>query len=192
MKLRLLLVTAVLTLAAPAAAWGHATVTETSPSQGTALKSQPKQVVFRFSEGVETRFGAVRVFDRAGRRVDTGGTTQPNGSSAATKLKPGLGDGPYTATYQVVSADSHPIAGGYTFTVGPSGGQSAAAVTSLLDREQGPGPVADTGFAVAKGGAGHYTIPAATFAPAGDLRVEVSALISEFDQFTTRVEVPIR
>ena len=139
-----------LVLALPAGAWGHATVTETSPSQGAALKSQPRQVVFRFTENVETRFGAVRVFDAAGRRVDTGTTTQPTPASAATRLKGGLGDGPYTATYQVVSADSHPVSGGYTFTVGRSGGRTAAAVAGLID-DGGPGPVTHTAFGVVKG-----------------------------------------
>ncbi len=150
--MRCALAVALVLLALPAAAQGHATVTETSPSQGTALKSQPRQVVFRFSENVETRFGAVRVFDREGRRVDTGGTTQPTAASAATKLERGVAEGPYTATYQVVSADSHPVAGGFTFTVGRSGGQSAAAVASLID-DEGPGAVAHTGFDVVKGAA---------------------------------------
>ena len=78
-------------LALPGVAWGHATVTETSPAQGAALQSQPRQVVFRFSENVETRFGAVRVFDREGERVDTGGPpsrpprARPRSSSAACR-----------------------------------------------------------------------------------------------------------
>ena len=43
-----------------------------------------------------------------------------------------------------------------------------------------------------KTGPGHYTVPAATLAPAGDWRLEVDALVSEFDQYTTTVEVPVR
>ena len=150
MTFRLALIALLVALALPASAAGHATVTSTSPSQGAAVKKQPTQVVLRFSENVETQFGAVRVFDAQGKRVDQGSTSQPNGSSAAVKLKPGLPDGPYTATYNVVSADSHPVSGGFTFTVGRSGGQSAAAVGSLID-EGGTGAVTKTAFAVTKG-----------------------------------------
>ena len=42
----------------------------------------------------------------------------------AIKLKPGLGDGTYTATFRVVSADGHPVSSGFVFTVG----EAAAAV----------------------------------------------------------------
>ncbi|CAM5227842.1 hypothetical protein SANTM175S_01134 [Streptomyces antimycoticus] len=34
------------------------------------------------------------------------------------RLHSGLPDGTYTVTYQVVSADSHPVAGAYTFSIG--------------------------------------------------------------------------
>ena len=43
-----------------------------------------------------------------------------------------------------------------------------------------------------KTGPGHYTIPVATLAPAGEWRLDVDALVSEFDQYSTRLEVPIR
>ncbi|HYI38284.1 MAG TPA: copper resistance protein CopC [Thermoleophilaceae bacterium] len=152
MKAALVLAVVVAALAAPAGAAAHATVVSTAPEQGAALPREPGRVVFRFSENVETRFGAVRVFDARGRRVDRGATTQPNASSAAVTLRPGLPDGPYTATYRVVSADSHPVRGGFTFTVGRSGGRPAAAVAGLLGND-GAGPVTDTAFSVVKGAA---------------------------------------
>ena len=105
-------------LAAPATALAHATVESTSPSRGAALAKEPERVVFRFSESVETQFGAVRVFDARGRRVDRGATSQPTAASAAVRLRPGLPDGAYTATYNIVSADSHPVSGGFSFTIG--------------------------------------------------------------------------
>ena len=51
--------------------------------------------MFRFSEPVEGSFGAIRVFDRAGARVDAGEVFHPGGQGPelATKLKPGLGQG---------------------------------------------------------------------------------------------------
>jgi len=126
-------------------AGAHALVTSTSPARGAALKKEPARVVLRFSESVETSFGAVRVFDAKGRRVDTGATRRPSGSSVSARLRPGLPDGPYTATYRVVSSDSHPVSGGFTFTIGESGGASAASVADLVDGG-GPGTATTTAF----------------------------------------------
>ena len=136
-------------LAAPATALAHATVESTSPSRGAALAKEPERVVFRFSESVETQFGAVRVFDARGRRVDRGATSQPTAASAAVRLRPGLADGAYTATYNIVSADSHPVSGGFSFTIGRAGGKPAAAVDTLIG-DTGSGPVTTTAFAVTK------------------------------------------
>ncbi len=126
-------------------AGAHAVVTSTSPTRGAALKEQPEEVVFRFSEGVETSFGAVRVFDSSGKRVDEGPVTRPSGSSVAVGLARGLPEGAFTATYRVVSSDSHPVSGGFTFTVGKAGGAPAASVAGLIDAARA-GPVTETAF----------------------------------------------
>jgi copper transport protein len=42
-----------------------------------------------------------------------------------------------------------------------------------------------------KAGPGHYIVRRAQLAPAGDWRLEVSARVSEFDLYETRVEVPV-
>src|SRR3954470_21894742 len=98
----------------PAAAGAHATLQSTTPANGTALKAAPKQVLFRFSEPVEGSFGAVRVFDAKGERVDDDKAFHPGGDGKrlGVKLQPGLARGSYTATYRVVSADSHIVSGG--------------------------------------------------------------------------------
>ena len=66
----------------------------------------------------------------SGQEVQTGKAFHPGGKGAeiAIKLKPGLGDGTYTATYRVVSADGHPVSSGFVFTVG-----EAAAPAESLD-----------------------------------------------------------
>ena len=90
----------------------------TSPARGAVLRRQPRAVVFRFGESVEGNFGAVRVFDAKGRRVDDNKVVHPGGrgSEVAVGLQPHLKDGTYTATYRVISADSHPVSGGVVFT----------------------------------------------------------------------------
>jgi copper transport protein len=64
------------------------------------------------------------------------------------RLRPGLPDGTYVATYRVVSADSHPVSGGVTFSVGSPGGGPAPAVADLVGT--GAGPVTDAAFGVAR------------------------------------------
>ena len=69
--------------------------------------------MFRFGEPVEAAFGSVRVYDGDGDRVDRGSAEHPDGrgDAIAVGLRGGLGDGTYTATYRVISADSHPVVG---------------------------------------------------------------------------------
>ncbi|HWM09221.1 MAG TPA: CopD family protein, partial [Solirubrobacteraceae bacterium] len=110
-----------------------------------------EQVVLKFSEGVEANFGAVRVFDTEGREVQEGNTFHPGDRNreVAVRLKPGLGDGGYTVTYRVVSADSHPISGGYVFVVGDAAAPSTT-VGELLGGDDGAGAVTGVAFGVAR------------------------------------------
>jgi copper transport protein len=64
--------------------------------------------------------GYLHVTDQSGNRVDSGETYHPDGdaSRVAEDLQVGLGDGSYTLSYRVISADSHPIAGSVAFVVG--------------------------------------------------------------------------
>jgi len=112
-----------LALACPAAAKAHALLEDTSPARGAQLERAPERVSFRFSEPVEAAFGSVRVYDGDGERVDRGSAEHAGGrgDAIAVDLRDGLGDGTYTATYRVISADSHPVRGGFVFTVGRGG-----------------------------------------------------------------------
>ena len=145
------LAVAVLALAlVPAVASAHATLQETLPARGQKLDAVPGQVVFRFDEPVEAAFGALRVFDAKGNEVQTGEAFHPGGRGAeiAIKLKSGLGDGSYTATYRVVSADGHAISSGFVFAVGDSTAPAESLETLLAD--SGTGPVTNTALAFAR------------------------------------------
>ncbi len=135
----------------PAVASAHATLQATIPKRGEKLDAAPAQVVFRFDEPVEAAFGALRVFDAEGNEVQTGEAFHPGGRGAeiAIKLKPGLGDGAYTATYRVVSADGHAISSGFVFSVGDATAPSESLETLLAD--SGTGPVTNTALAFARG-----------------------------------------
>jgi copper transport protein len=138
---RVLLAAALVLALAPAGAQAHALLERTVPKRGAELDAPPSQVAFYFSEPVEASFGAVRVFDAEGGEVEVGEITRPQGRSdgVAVSLDPDLPDGTYTATYRVISADSHPVSGGFVFTVGEPSTGAAATVSELLeDSDSGP------------------------------------------------------
>ncbi|MGB8946673.1 MAG: copper resistance protein CopC, partial [Streptomyces sp.] len=135
---RLLLVVAVflgalLATAAPVSA--HAALTGSDPKQGAVVDTAPARVSLTFSEKVAMSDGSVRVLDPAGKRVDTGKTTDLGSNTYGVPLHKGLPDGTFTVAYQVVSADSHPISGAYTFSVGAPSDTKVA----LPDQEVGGG-----------------------------------------------------
>ena len=145
--MRRALALALLALAAfPAVAPAHAVLEATTPAQGSELTTPPREVEFRFSEPVEASFGAVRVVDSDGEEVQQGDLLRPSGDeSVGIGLRSDLRDGAYTATYRVVSADSHPVSGGFVFFLGDANQGSALAVVDLLD-DRSAGAVTDLAF----------------------------------------------
>lgn len=121
----LLLATAglLLTTAGPASA--HAALTGSDPQQGVVVDKAPDQVSLTFSEKVALSNDSLRVLDPKGKAVQQGKPFEVSGTTYGVKVHSGLPDGTYTVTYQVVSADSHPVAGAFTFSVG------APSVTSV-------------------------------------------------------------
>ncbi|MFF3484828.1 copper resistance CopC/CopD family protein [Streptomyces sp. NPDC002701] len=115
----------------------HAALTGSDPQQGAVVAEAPAQVSLTFSEQVAMSDGSVRVLDPKGERVDTGKTSGLGGNTYAVKLHSGLPDGTFTVTYQVVSADSHPVAGAFTFSIGAPSKTSVA----VSDQEAGGGIV---------------------------------------------------
>ncbi|MFB7242554.1 hypothetical protein CW362_32135 [Streptomyces populi] len=113
---------ALLAGAAPASA--HAALTGSNPTQGSVVDEAPAQVSLTFSEQVSLNGNSLQVLDPKGQRVDAGAASDLGGDTYGLKLRPGLPDGTYTVTYQVVSADSHPVSGAFTFSVGAPSGTS--------------------------------------------------------------------
>ncbi|AWZ05611.1 MULTISPECIES: copper resistance protein CopC [unclassified Streptomyces] len=125
--------------AAPASA--HAALTASDPGDGAVVAAAPAQITLSFSEGVAMNGDSIRVLDPQGKRVDTGelrDLCSGNTIRYGTALRPGLPDGTYTVAWQAISADSHPIAGAFTFSIGAP----SATTVSLPSRAAGDGPVA--------------------------------------------------
>ena len=102
-------------VAGPASA--HATLVSADPAEGSRVPTAPTTVTLKFSEGVSLGAGYARVLGATGARVDSGAAAV-KGSTLTIPLRGGLADGGYLVTYRVVSADSHPVAGAYSFVVG--------------------------------------------------------------------------
>ncbi|MFF7967193.1 copper resistance CopC/CopD family protein [Streptomyces sp. NPDC007903] len=102
--------------AAPASA--HAALTGSDPAQGVVVDRAPTQISLTFSEQVAMGDNSLRVLDPKGKPVQSGKPANVSGTTYAVRLHAGLADGTYTVAYQVVSADSHPVAGAYTFSIG--------------------------------------------------------------------------
>jgi copper transport protein len=141
-----------LALVAPAVASAHARLEGTEPPEGAVVKAEPSAVIFEFDEPVEGNFGAVRVYDAAGERVDEGDAFHPGGEGPklGVHLKPGLPDGSYTATYRVVSADGHIVSSGYVFSIGKAGRAPTQTVGELIGGA-GNGKVTEVAYGLARG-----------------------------------------
>lgn len=125
--------------AAPAGA--HAMLISSNPTDQARLDRAPQQVVLEFNEDVSAGLGAVRVLAANGSRVDDGVPVVSDGVITTT-LRSGLGDGAYVVAWRVLSADSHPIHGALTFTVGDVRAADDEAVAALV------GDGDDTGYEV--------------------------------------------
>ncbi|GAA3144487.1 copper resistance protein CopC [Streptomyces rameus] len=121
--------------AAPASA--HAVLRATDPADGTVLRTAPRQVTLTFSESVGLLTDSFRVYDPGNHRLRTGPAAHASGRSdtAGVTLPARLATGTYTVAWRVVSADSHPVSGALTFSVGE---RTAAPAAPPPERTENP------------------------------------------------------
>lgn len=98
----------------------HAALRATDPEDGSVLKSAPRDITLTFTESVGLLEDSFRVLDPDGRRLRTGEPEHARGGAetARVTLPAKLAEGTYTVAWRVVSADSHPVSGAFTFSVG--------------------------------------------------------------------------
>ena len=136
----------VFVVAAPTAASAHAVLLRTDPAPQSTVARPPSQVRLSFSESVEVSFGAIRVFDVNGKRADNGAVRHPGRGREVVVTTPHLHNGTYTVTWRVVSADGHPVHGGFEFYVGAPSSSSPVAILG----DTGAGRVVGWGFGVVR------------------------------------------
>ncbi|MEU0194839.1 copper resistance protein CopC [Streptomyces afghaniensis] len=111
--------------ATPASA--HAALRGTDPDDGSVVQRAPRHLTLTFTESVGLLDDSFRVFGPDQRRVHTGEAQHADGRSDTARVGlPGkLAQGTYTVAWRVVSADSHPVSGAFTFSVGKRSATSA-------------------------------------------------------------------
>ncbi|MET9593353.1 copper resistance protein CopC [Streptomyces sp. NPDC006516] len=110
-----------LVLAGASPASAHAALTGSDPQDGAVVATAPAEVTLTFSEQIAMGEDSIRVLDPSGKRADSGAPRDLTNNGAVrygVQLHSGLPDGTYTVAWQAVSADSHPVSGAFTFSVG--------------------------------------------------------------------------
>ncbi len=108
------LIICVLVVMPPAPAYAHAALLATTPAQGTILQYQPTQIDLSFSEAITPVLDRIRVIGPDGQRWDKG-PAQAEGTELRIPMTDNLLYGTYLVSFRVISADSHPVSGGFSF-----------------------------------------------------------------------------
>ena len=115
----------------------HAVLVSSAPVDGSRVSTQPAQVRLTFDEPVGLIPADEQVISATGERAGTGRVRLANGGTTIVlPLKPHLPRGTYSATWRVVSADTHVVTGSITFGLGVQPGAGVAAApdhTGQLD-----------------------------------------------------------
>ncbi|MBT2566770.1 copper resistance protein CopC [Arthrobacter sp. ISL-85] len=131
-------------IAGPASA--HDAAKSTSPGQGAALPAPPAEVSVTFSNtplGIGSSFSV----KDAGGKEWADGSVQIVDNVATQKLRPGGPAGMYTVAWRVVSSDSHPIEGTFTFTAASGAPGAASSGTPAAESSTAAGAVPGMGTA---------------------------------------------
>ena len=119
MRATILALASALAIGAASSAQAHAFLDRASPAVGSAVPTSPPSITLWFTEDLEPAFSSVTVTNDAGQRVDLGNARSPQDGPNQLQigLRP-LPPGTYTVSWHVISVDTHPTEGTFTFTVG--------------------------------------------------------------------------
>ncbi|WP_043725278.1 copper resistance CopC/CopD family protein [Kutzneria sp. 744] len=97
----------------------HAVLESSTPSNGSLVQSAPTRVILTFGEAVQITPDGVHVIAPDGSTADNGKADHIDGQGSTVGVPmTSTAEGTYTVSWHVVSADSHPISGAFTFSVG--------------------------------------------------------------------------
>jgi copper transport protein len=126
--------TVVLLVLVAGTASAHAVLESTDPVADSTLTVAPSVITLTFGESVSISSGSIRLFDASGREVSLPTPTHPGGKGPEVQAKPPkLAQGTYVVSWRVISADSHPVNGAFTFNVGTASGNASGLISKYLN-----------------------------------------------------------
>jgi len=114
---RAMLIGLLVALAAPAAAYGHASISRSKPGYRQRLAQAPKRIEIDFDQAVKVFPNGIHVYDVRGRDLSRDVHSESGGHAIVAFLTRMLATGPYTVRWQALSGDGHVVSGVYTFGV---------------------------------------------------------------------------
>lgn len=118
-------------LATPASA--HDVLLSSIPAAGAKLTTGPSLVRFNFDAPVQLGNDTIVVIGPDGKQWERTSHATVLNDSAATQVAPLGPAGTYTATYHIISADSHPVSGSISFQLTKAGnGKPISAASAAL------------------------------------------------------------
>ncbi|WP_081710249.1 copper resistance CopC family protein [Arthrobacter sp. 35W] len=130
-----------LSFGAASGAWAHDSVESTEPANGSTVAVVPGQVTVTLSDTPGALGSAIKVLDASGTDWATG-PVQVVDNVATQQVKAGAPSGAYTVQWRLVSSDSHPIEGSFTFTAGSPDGAAAGTAAPLVQTTEAAAPQA--------------------------------------------------
>ncbi|MFI6696417.1 copper resistance protein CopC [Streptomyces sp. NPDC050433] len=120
-------------------AFAHTELVSSSPAEAASERRFPQSIKLTFSDEMTSRYAKVALTAPDGEQ-GASGAPQVTGKTVTLPVKPGLPAGVYTVGYRVVSADGHPVAGSYRFTVQEQEQEGAEAEEAEKEGDATPAP----------------------------------------------------
>lgn len=156
-------------LGSSTAALAHDAVTGTNPADGSTVASVPDKIQITMNNSPAVIGSQVLLLDETGRNWAEGDVAVLD-TVATQAVRPGAPAGKYTVKWRLVSSDSHPIEGEFSFAAtAATAGQAVGAgplQSVQAPTEAAPAPVQD-----------NSSVPWSVFALIGALIVVVVAMV---------------
>ncbi|MFI6073580.1 copper resistance CopC/CopD family protein [Actinoplanes sp. NPDC051343] len=110
-----------------APAFAHAALVGSDPAADSIVPDAPNKITLTFSESIQLLPGKIQVLGPDGSRADQGDPTV-DGANVTIPLRSGGGRGTYLVSYRIISADSHPVGGSITYSVGAASAPPKATI----------------------------------------------------------------
>jgi copper transport protein len=98
-------------------AFAHAALVGSDPAAQSIVPDAPNKITLTFSESIQLIPGKIQVLAPDGSRADQGDPTV-DGANVTIPLRSGGGRGTYLVSYRIISADTHPVGGSVSYSVG--------------------------------------------------------------------------